>query len=171
MPVDQPERIVDLGCGPGPLTAALGRRWPQSTVVGVDNDDAMVGAAQSHVGDNVRFELADIGTWVPDAPVDVIVANAAFQWVPGHRDRLATWASMLRPGGTLAFQVPGNLDDPHHQAIRALRSSPQWRSVARLGVPIVNVGHPLPVSPSLRRRDGVHLTADPDKPPSPLARR
>ena len=46
-------------------------------------------------------------------PVDVLVTNATLQWVPGHLDllpRLGRRAS--RPGGWLAFQVPGNFGEP-----------------------------------------------------------
>jgi trans-aconitate 2-methyltransferase len=132
IPATNPKIIVDLGCGPGPLTAALGQRWPAAKVLGVDNDRAMITSAEQHATENVRFELGDIGTWSPAAPVDVIVANAAFQWVPGHRENLTNWLDMLSPGGTLAFQVPGNLDDPHHQLIRSLRASSRWHNRGRL---------------------------------------
>lgn len=132
VPTETPRQIVDLGCGPGPLSAALATRWTEATVTGVDNDVAMIASANAHASDRVHFELADIAAWTPTKPVDVIVANAAFQWVPGHRDRLASWMEMLNAGGSLAFQVPGNLDDPHHQIIRALRFSPRWRTVGRL---------------------------------------
>jgi trans-aconitate 2-methyltransferase len=132
LPTESPRTLVDLGCGPGPLTAALGQRWPAAAVLGVDNDAAMIASAIAHATDRVRFVLGDIGSWTAHEPVDAVIANAALQWVPGHRDRLTTWMNMLTAGGSLAFQVPGNLDDPHHQAIRTLRSSLRWRSVGRL---------------------------------------
>jgi trans-aconitate 2-methyltransferase len=37
-----PATVVDLGCGPGPLTASLVGRWPEARVIGVDNDAAML---------------------------------------------------------------------------------------------------------------------------------
>ncbi len=40
-----PEYVADLGCGPGNLTAALARRWPDAAVVGVDNSPEMIAAA------------------------------------------------------------------------------------------------------------------------------
>lgn len=124
--------IADLGCGPGQLTASLVNRWPDAKVIGVDNDRAMIQRAHAYSSAYVLFELADIALWQPSRPVDVIVANAAFQWVPDHRQLLSHWMGLLSPGGTLAFQVPGNLDDPHHQAIRTLRASPAWLSTGRL---------------------------------------
>lgn len=132
VPNERAQTIVDLGCGPGPLTASLEQRWPGAHIIGVDNDAAMIDSAQKHSSANIRFELGDLATWEPTGAVDVIVANASLQWVPGHRGLLGRWMDMLTPGGTLAFQVPGNLDDPHHQAIRALRATQKWASVGRL---------------------------------------
>lgn len=123
---------VDLGCGPGTLTATLAKRWPTAQIVGIDSDVAMIEAAQSLASERVRFAPGSIADWAPAGRLDVIVANAAFQWVPQHRAHFARWLDMLNPGGTLAFQVPGNLDDPHHEAIRQLRSSPRWASAGRL---------------------------------------
>lgn len=126
----EPATVVDLGCGPGPLTASLATRWPHARIVGVD-DDAMLAKAAAHTSANVSFTKADIATWSPDAPVDVIVSNAAFQWVPAHLGLLPRLVEHLAPGGWLAFQVPANLDDPHHQAIRQVRARPRWQ--AQLG--------------------------------------
>jgi trans-aconitate 2-methyltransferase len=58
----------------------------------------------------------------------VIVSNALLQWVPGHRDLLPEWAAALAPGGWLAFQVPGNSDQPSHVIMRELAASPRWRA-------------------------------------------
>ena len=109
IPTTDVRRVVDLGCGPGNLTASLAQRWPEATIVGVDNDAAMVTSSASFAADNVSFELGDLASWRTDGDLDVIVANAAFQWVPGHRDLIGSWLAMVRSGGSLAFQVPGNL--------------------------------------------------------------
>ena len=41
-----PGRIMDLGCGPGNSTEELRRRWPGSTIVGLDNSAEMIGKAR-----------------------------------------------------------------------------------------------------------------------------
>jgi trans-aconitate 2-methyltransferase len=124
--------VVDLGCGPGNLTTTLTTRWPAALVLGIDNDASMLAAAASTAGERVRYEAGDIATWRPNEPVDVLVANAAFQWVLPHLELLPTLLTNVRTGGWFAFQVPGNLDDPHHQAIRAVRARTKWASVPRL---------------------------------------
>jgi trans-aconitate 2-methyltransferase len=127
-----PARVVDLGCGPGPLTRSLADRWPDAEIVGVDNSVDMVEAAGAHaLPGRVSFVLADLATWRPDAPVDIIVANAAFQWVPGHLQLIGELAGCLTRPGVLAFQVPDNFDAPSHTLLRELRESPRWQS--RLG--------------------------------------
>jgi trans-aconitate 2-methyltransferase len=49
------------------------------------------------------------------------------QWVPDHLAVLASWPGMLAAGGWLAFQVPGNFDQPSHEILRELAGSPRWR--------------------------------------------
>ena len=71
---DAPARVVDLGCGPGNLTALLAQRWPAAEVVGVDSSPEMVARADGVAG--VHFEQGDVRTWEPDRPVDVLFSNA-----------------------------------------------------------------------------------------------
>src|SRR6185503_7090921 len=83
----RPTTIVDLGCGPGHLTATLLDRWPTARIVGVDSSAAMIEkAARETVPGRLEFRLGDIEGWRPDAPVDLIISNAALQWVPTHLD-------------------------------------------------------------------------------------
>lgn len=115
-----PARVVDLGCGPGQLTAALAQRWPRANVQGFDSSPKMVAAAQEHATDRLSFAVQDLRDWRPDAPVDVIVSNATLQWVPEHRGLLPALVAALVEGGWLAFQVPGNFDEPSHRLLRDL---------------------------------------------------
>ncbi|GAA4359881.1 trans-aconitate 2-methyltransferase [Angustibacter luteus] len=126
-----PRRVVDLGCGPGDLTASLARRWPAAEVLGVDSSPEMLSRAQDQVGradvaGRLRFELGDVADWQPEHPVDVLVTNATLQWVPGHLQLLRQWVSGLAPGGWLALQVPGNFDSPSHTLMREVAAQPQF---------------------------------------------
>jgi trans-aconitate 2-methyltransferase len=140
---EDPEHVVDLGCGPGELTALLARRWPDAEVRGIDSSAEMIAAAQvllaAEPADGARrlapeagngrlsFTLADAAHWRPDRPADVIISNAVLQWIPDHLEVLARWAGFLAAGGWLAIQVPGNFDQPSHAILRELASSPAWR--------------------------------------------
>jgi trans-aconitate 2-methyltransferase len=111
---DDPSAVVDLGCGPGNLTALLSRRWPAARVRGLDSSEAMVARARADQRD-AEFEVADLRDWAAgDDRVDVLVSNATLQWVPGHLELLPALVAHVRPGGWFAFQVPGNVDQPSH---------------------------------------------------------
>jgi len=115
---EDPERVVDLGCGPGNLTVLLVRRWPGARVQGVDSSEEMVAAAPAHA--HVEFSVADLRDWRPEEPVDVLVANAVLQWLPEHLDLLPRLVEAVTPGGWFAFQVPGNAEAPSHVLRAAL---------------------------------------------------
>lgn len=113
-----PQLVVDLGAGPGTLTALLTARWPEAAVLGVDSSPQMVERASAV--DGIRAELGDLRTWQPPSPVDVLISNAALQWVPDHLQQLPRLAGLLAPGGWLALQVPGNFEEPSHTIRRDL---------------------------------------------------
>ena len=75
----------------------------------------------------LSFRVGDLRDWAPDQPVDVLLSNATLQWVPGHLALLPRLVSAVRPGGWLAFQVPGNFGERSHTAIAELRAAPRWR--------------------------------------------
>ena len=111
---DAPETVVDLGCGPGNLTTLLRARWPEAAIRGLDSSPEMIATART-ADPSIEFAVADLRDWSRDAePVDVLVSNATLQWVPGHLDLLPALVDKVRPGGWLAFQVPGNFDEPSH---------------------------------------------------------
>jgi len=122
---DDPATVVDLGCGPGNLTALLAARWPGARLRGVDNSTEMIATARE-THPEIDFEVGDLRAWRPDAPVDVLISNATLQWVPGHLDLLPGLVAAVRPGGWLAFQVPGNFDEPSHTIRTELAATPPY---------------------------------------------
>ncbi len=120
--VDEPDLVVDLGCGHGPATLSLARLWPTARVVGVDSAESMLEAARGlDTEERVEWVHADLRDWDPaslgQAP-DVIVTNSTLQWVPGHLDLVDAWVESLAEGGWFALQVPGNFDAPSHRLMR-----------------------------------------------------
>jgi trans-aconitate 2-methyltransferase len=128
---DRPRTVVDLGCGPGQLTAGLRRRWPDARIRGLDSSAEMIAAAQSaattHTGAGMSYEVGDISQWRPSGDTDVVISNAALQWVPGHRRLIRQWTAALPSGAWLGFQVPGNFGSPSHRLMRELAESASWR--------------------------------------------
>lgn len=128
VPLAAPRRVVDLGCGTGRLTAMLAARWPDALVTGIDSSTRMLAAAAAHaLPDRLEFRLLDVRDWQPAGTVDLVVSNAALQWLPGHLRLLPRLAGALGPGGVLALAVPGNFDSPSHALLREACGSTRWR--------------------------------------------
>ena len=123
-----PARVVDLGCGPGNLTATLAERWPGAAIQGIDSSAEMLAKAAPLAADlpALQFTQADIAAWMPDSGIDVVVSNAALQWVPGHQEMMRKWLAALRPGAWFAMQVPGNFNAPSHALMRSIAASERW---------------------------------------------
>jgi trans-aconitate 2-methyltransferase len=120
---EAPRRVVDLGCGPGNLTATLAQRWPDATLEAVDNSPEMVAAARERGIDAV---VGGIDDWTPRPDTDVVVSNAALQWLPEHAALIVRWARQLGSGAWMAFQVPNNTELPSHQAMREVAGHPEF---------------------------------------------
>lgn len=117
VPVVAPQRVVDIGCGPGNSTELLAARWPEAEVSGIDTSPDMLEKARKRLP-AVRFDLADAETWTPPQKVDVLFANAVFQWLPNHPQMLMRLMDQLSPGGALAVQMPDNLGESSHRLMR-----------------------------------------------------
>jgi trans-aconitate 2-methyltransferase len=111
------------------MTAILADRWPAAKVTGVDSSTEMIEAAAAHARPGrLRFAVGSIEDWEPP-PIDVIVSNAALQWVPGHVGLLPRWAAALRPGGALAFQMPRSTGMRAGEIFRSVAGSQRWAAL------------------------------------------
>jgi trans-aconitate 2-methyltransferase len=119
----EPRRVVDLGCGPGNLTVSLSQRWPGAVIEAVDSSPEMVEAAR---GRGIDATVGTIAAWSPQPDTEVVLSNAALQWVPEHVDLVTRWAGELARGSWIAFQVPGNFDAPSHVAVREIARRPAF---------------------------------------------
>lgn len=125
----EPRSIVDLGCGPGHLTAVLRTRWPDATVHGVDSSPEMIDRANADSADDrATYEVADVAAWSPAGEVDAIVSNALFQWVPDQLAVIERLGASVAPGGTFALQVPNNYAGPSHTLLHEISSRGPYAS-------------------------------------------
>jgi trans-aconitate 2-methyltransferase len=116
---------ADIGCGPGNSTEVLRERYPDAHIAGVDSSADMIEAARQRLP-GIAFEVADIRRWRPGQPLDVILANAVLQWIPGHETVVPALIAELNPGGSLAVQTPDNLDEPTHRLMRETAAAGPW---------------------------------------------
>ena len=98
VPLNNPGRVVDLGCGPGNSTELLIERFPDAKVIGLDSSPDMLRQARERLP-NATFSEGDLTTWMPEEGTDLLFGNAVFQWVPEHQKVLARLLRALPKGG------------------------------------------------------------------------
>lgn len=121
-------RVVDLGCGAGNALPLLAARFPGAEVMGVDASAEMLAKAREA---GFATQQADIATWQPEAPVDVIFSNAALHWLPGHEALFPRLLSLLAPGGVLAVQMPAMHDAPVRRLQYTVAEQGPWAEALR----------------------------------------
>jgi trans-aconitate 2-methyltransferase len=103
------ERILDLGCGDGVLSAELAKLVPNGFVLGIDASKGMIETARKdHARANVRFELLDINAIDFESEFDLVFSNATLHWVKDHDKLLRNVFKALKDKGTARFQFAGD---------------------------------------------------------------
>jgi trans-aconitate methyltransferase len=101
------ERVLDLGCGDGALTAQIAALLPHGQAVGIDASKGMIDVAQQKQAANLRFMLMDINELSFLEEFDVAFSNATLHWVKDHACLLQNVRRALRAGGMLRFDFAG----------------------------------------------------------------
>ena len=100
------ERVLDVGCGDGAITALLAARVPDGRVLGVDSAAAQIAfAAREHVAPNLRFEVQDAVDVVSPWSADVVTSFNALHWVPDLPAAAGRLAACATAGGRLVVRV------------------------------------------------------------------
>ncbi len=116
------ERILDVGCGTGQLTAEIAQFGAE--VVGIDFSPEMIRTARENFP-QVRFEVADAAALPYSQEFDVVISNAALHWVRDQQGAIASIARALKSGGRLVLEMGGRGNLRHllkamYKALRAL---------------------------------------------------
>jgi len=101
------ERVLDLGCGDGAVSARIAELVPNGEVVGIDASRGMVEAARAKGRKNLRFLLMDINELNYSDEFDVVFSNATLHWIKDHKHLLRNVGRALRQGGRLRFNFAG----------------------------------------------------------------
>ncbi len=130
------ERILDIGCGDGKVTAELARAVPRGSVTGADASPQMIEFANKNFPPvrfpNLRFRAMDARKLKFERHFDVVFSNAALHWVDDHEAILRGAAAVLKPGGRLAISCggKGNAHDVF-LALRPVMRLQRWREYFR----------------------------------------
>ncbi|SDL65830.1 Trans-aconitate methyltransferase [Catalinimonas alkaloidigena] len=98
------ERVLDLGCGSGQLTAQLAERGCE--VVGIDSSADMIADAQAKFP-HLRFLVADAANFQLAPKFDAIFSNAVLHWVTDYQNAIRCLWENLRPGGRIVVEFGG----------------------------------------------------------------
>jgi trans-aconitate methyltransferase len=99
------ERILDLGCGTGQLTAEIAASG--ATVVGLDKSAEMLAEARKNYPD-LEFVLGDAAAFRFQEPFDAVFSNAALHWVKDAEGAVRSIALALRASGRFIAEFGGH---------------------------------------------------------------
>jgi len=125
------ERILDVGCGDGKITAEIARRVPHGSVLGVDPSQDMIAFASNHFGPptqtNLGFEVADSRRLPYRNEFDLVVSFNALHWVPQQDAALHAIHTALKPAGLALLRFVSEGQRPClEDVIEAIRQREPW---------------------------------------------
>lgn len=111
------ERVLDLGCGDGTLTAQIAELLPEGEVVGVDASQGMIDVTATKEKSNLVFRRLDINHLDYENQFDVVFSNATLHWIKDHRRLLQNVHRALRADGHIRFNFAGDGNCLHFFAV------------------------------------------------------
>src|SRR5438067_5681007 len=125
------ERILDVGCGDGKITAQIASRASKGSVVGVDPSRDMISFARSHFGPatlpNLRFEVADARRLPFREEFDLVVSFNALHWIPEQEAALRSIRRAMKSDGLAQLRlVPAGPRKSLEDVLEETRLSPRW---------------------------------------------
>lgn len=104
------ERVLDIGCGDGKVTAQIADCLPEGSVLGIDSSPDMIDFARNSSAAkaaNMTFECIDVRGMDFTGEFDVVFSNAALHWVPDHAPVLRRIERSLKSSGKILLQMAG----------------------------------------------------------------
>ncbi len=125
------ERVLDVGCGDGRITAAIAGRVPQGKVLGVDSSHQMVSYAAERFGPpafpNIEFEAADASELSFRDEFDLVVSFNALHWVPEQDPVLRGIRQAMKAGAIAQLRlVPTGQRKSLENVLEETRLSERW---------------------------------------------
>jgi trans-aconitate 2-methyltransferase len=129
--LDGTERVLDIGCGDGRITAEIARRLESGSVLGIDPSTHMIDFAKAHFAEpaypNLAFALGDATALPYRGEFDVVVSFNALHWVLDQRAALRGIRAALQPAGRAFLEfVPRGPRKPLEDVIEDTCGSERW---------------------------------------------
>ncbi len=133
--ISNKEKLLDIGCGDGKVTAKLAETFPGASVIGIDSSKKMIDFASKSFPENIYANLKFMHLDAMDVDkvfsgeFDLIFSNAALHWIIDHGTLLKKIFKALKPGGKLVVQMggKGNAKDVF-AVLNGLIESDNWKN-------------------------------------------
>ncbi len=124
------ERVLDIGCGDGRVTAEIANRVPQGFVVGVDASHDMITFAETHAAQpNLSFSVANAANLPFQKEFDLVVSCNALHWLPDPDPALRSIRAVMKPGARAQLRlVPDGERKSLETVLEETRKSARWAS-------------------------------------------
>lgn len=127
------ERILDVGCGNGKVTAQIAARLAGGSIVGIDPSTDMIAFASSQFPSathpNLSFKVADARSLPFRDEFDLVVSFNALHWIPDQDAALSSIHRTMKPNSTAQLRlVRAGKRKSLETVIEETRSSPRWAS-------------------------------------------
>ncbi len=126
------ERVLDIGCGDGTVTAVLAARVPRGRVLGIDTSEEMIAFAKAKLPptriSNLSFTIGDAASLKFDHDFDLVVSFSCLHWVQDQAAVLRGIHESLKPGGRIVLQFGGKGTlAAMFDATADVEGCPRWR--------------------------------------------
>ena len=125
------ERVLDVGCGDGRISAAIAEKIPEGSVMGVDPSKDMIAFAATHFASdrrpNLHFAVADARAMTFPTPFDLVVSFNALHWIPQQDAALRAIRRAMQPDARAQLRlVPMGERKSLETVLEETRKSPPW---------------------------------------------
>jgi trans-aconitate 2-methyltransferase len=126
------ERVLDIGCGDGKITAEIATYLPNGSILGIDISEEMIKFAQSKIlmssFSNLKFHSVDATKLNFEDEFDIIVSFSCLHWIKDHIPILKGIKRSLKTSGRVFLEFGGKRGtiNPIKIAINEVISNIQW---------------------------------------------
>jgi trans-aconitate 2-methyltransferase len=126
--LNDPENIIDIGCGPGNSTQIVVNKWPNCDVVGLDSSKSMIEKAKSDYP-NQTWIHENAENIAGDKKYSLVFSNASLQWMDNHEILIPRLWGLVDDNGAFAAQIPNFENMPINLAIKGVLKKSKWNSI------------------------------------------
>lgn len=123
------ERILDIGCGDGRVTARIAQRLLTGSILGIDASRRMIDLAMTQQVPNLHFAVANAASLSFRNEFDLVVSFNALHWLPDPNPPLRGICAALKPHGRAQLRlVPDGERKSLETVLEETRKSETWAS-------------------------------------------